>query len=75
MLLRHLWPLRGTGVEVALALVALAAMVWAIALFGISVRRRRPHERSLSQRGGLLVCIGTLMLGTVGFVLAFLPLR
>jgi uncharacterized membrane protein YidH (DUF202 family) len=73
VLLRHLWPLHGVSEEVALALVSLAAIVWAVALFLLSASRRGKPAMVLSQRGGLLLCIGTVLLAVVGFGLAFLP--
>lgn len=72
VLLRHLWPLRGVGEEVALALVSLAAIAWAVAQLLLSARRRG-GQASLSQRGGLLLCTGTVLLAAVGIGLAFFP--
>ena len=36
VLLRHLWPLRDTGQRVALGLLAVAAIVWAIGVLAVS---------------------------------------
>jgi uncharacterized membrane protein YidH (DUF202 family) len=74
VLLRHVWPLHGTGQEVALALIAGAVVVWAVVLAVLTRAARRPdadipHDISLFR----LMTAGTLLLALVGFVAAFAP--
>jgi hypothetical protein len=73
VLLRHLWPLRGDGQDLALGLVAATAIVWAIAYLAFTIVGDGRDEHSLrGQRAFFLVTIGTAMLGVVAFGLAFL---
>jgi hypothetical protein len=74
VLLRHIWPIHGAGQYVALGLVALAAILWAIALFMLT--------RSFPDRDGNLIIrprifrlltSGTLLLALIGLILAFFP--
>jgi hypothetical protein len=74
VLLRHIWPLHGTGQDVALGLIAAAAMVWAVALLAFTTsaagRESQPQERP---RAIQLMTAGTIALSAVGFAVAFLP--
>ncbi len=69
VLLRHVWPLRGTDQELALGLISAAVVVWAIvlAVFTLSSRRRAPHRASVFR----LMTAATLTLAVVGFVASF----
>src|ERR1700722_14311669 len=74
VLLRHVWPLRGTDQEVALGLIAGAVVVWAVVLAVLTFASRRtdadiPHGLNLFR----LMTAGTLLLALVGFVAAFAP--
>jgi uncharacterized membrane protein YidH (DUF202 family) len=74
VLVRHLWPLRGAGQDVALAFIAAAAVVWAVASLAFSWSRvaqgleaaRRPRMFSLMTAGTELLAFG-------GLVLSFFP--
>ena len=72
VLLRHLWPLQGTGQDVALGLIAAAAIVWAVALiaFTASGANRNEHAVIGPNVFGLMTA-GTVLLAAVAFVLAF----
>jgi uncharacterized membrane protein YidH (DUF202 family) len=72
VLLRHVWPLRGTDQELALGLIAAAVVAWAIvlALLTFSAARRDasgPH----GERVFRLMTAATLLLALVGFVTSF----
>src|SRR5271163_2907622 len=72
VLLRHVWPLRGTDQEVALGLIAAAVALWAIllAVLTFSAESRNgyvPHGANVFR----LMTAGTLLLAVVGFVAAF----
>jgi uncharacterized membrane protein YidH (DUF202 family) len=72
VLLRHVWPLRGTDQELALGLIAAAVVAWAVvlAILTISAGRRHayvPHGARLFR----LMTGATLLLALVGFVAAF----
>jgi uncharacterized membrane protein YidH (DUF202 family) len=73
VLLRHVWPLRGTDFDVALGLIAAAVAVWAVvlAVLTTSASRRNagasPHGANLFR----LTTAATLLLAVVGFVAAF----
>jgi uncharacterized membrane protein YidH (DUF202 family) len=72
VLLRHLWPLRGTAGDGALALVAAAVIVWAVALLLLTTSG--PPRTRLGGRAPSvfwLVTVGTVLLAGVAFVLAF----
>jgi len=72
VLLRHLWPLRGGSEYVAVALVATAAVLWAIVLLVFShAQSRDPEGGVLAPRVFVLMTAGTLTLAAVGLVLAF----
>lgn len=72
VLLRHVWPLRGTDQELALGLIAAAVAAWAIVLAVLTVSDGRraayvPHGAGLFR----LMTGATLLLALVGFVAAF----
>jgi uncharacterized membrane protein YidH (DUF202 family) len=72
VLLRHVWPLRGTDQELALGLIAAAVVAWAIVLAVLthSASRRDayvPHGAKLFR----LMTGATLLLALVGFVASF----
>jgi uncharacterized membrane protein YidH (DUF202 family) len=71
VLIRHLAPIRSTGQEVALALIGVAAILWAVALltFTLSGAGRNP-EALVGPRIFLLMTVATLILALVGFLLA-----
>jgi len=72
VLLRHLWPLRGTGRDVVLGLIAAAAIVWAAALLVFGTSTASGAKDALSGPSVLyLMTVGTVMLAVVAFVLAF----
>jgi uncharacterized membrane protein YidH (DUF202 family) len=74
VLLRHVWPLRGTDQELALGLIAGAVVVWAVVL-AVFTLAARSHQADTPHSAGLfrLVTAGTLLLALVGFVAAFGP--
>lgn len=61
VLLRHLWPLRGADQLVALGLVAVVVIAWAVSVVVIWTYQNRYH-RSLLERNTRL---GLLTAGTV----------
>jgi uncharacterized membrane protein YidH (DUF202 family) len=72
VLLRHVWPLRGTDQELALGLIAAAVVAWAIVLAVLTISANRqdayvPHGARLFR----LMTGATLLLALVGFVAAF----
>lgn len=70
VMLRHLWPLRGTEQVVALSLIAAAGIAWGLAVLTLTSRdgaRAAWH----GERTFRLVTAGTVLLAVVGFVLAF----
>jgi uncharacterized membrane protein YidH (DUF202 family) len=72
VLLRHVWPLRGTDQDLALALIAAAVVAWAVvlALFTHSASRWgavMPHRARIFR----VMTGATLLLALVGFVAAF----
>ena len=75
VILRHSWPLRGTGEIVALACMSAGAVVWALALsVGRVVSRNEDLERGrLSQWRANAITVATLAIALAALVLAFLP--
>jgi hypothetical protein len=74
VMLRHLWPLRGAGSAVALALVAGGAVAWscgmAMAWRGANVETGGPTSPSTFR----MLTLGTFILALVAFAIgAFLP--
>jgi uncharacterized membrane protein YidH (DUF202 family) len=72
VLVRHVWPLSGTGEYVAMALIAATAVVWSVVLLIFSTADRRGNaDMLLGPRVFGLMTAGTLMLAALGFFLAF----
>lgn len=73
VLVRHLWPLRDTGQDVALGLVAAAAILWAVALGLFTMTGEQRDDEHLVVRPSVfgLMTSGTILLAVVAFVLAF----
>ena len=72
VLLRHVWPLRGTDHAVALGLIGAAVIVWAVA-FLVLARSRSKLGSSVSHGEAFfrLITAGTLLLAVVGVVASF----
>jgi uncharacterized membrane protein YidH (DUF202 family) len=72
VLLRHVWPLRGTDHEVALGLIGAAVIVWSV-VFTILARARAKRDSSMSHGESFfrLITAGTLLLAVVGVVGSF----
>ena len=75
VLLRHIWPLRGTDRFVALACISVAAVAWALALsVGRTLWGRAiPRHRHLSSRRAAVITGGTVVLALAAVALALLP--
>jgi uncharacterized membrane protein YidH (DUF202 family) len=75
VLLRRIWPLRGTDQIVALLCISAGAFAWALALsLGRTVGSRADEgRRQLSQRRATVITVGTLALGLGALALAFVP--
>jgi Domain of unknown function (DUF202) len=72
VLLRRIWPLRGTDQIVALACISAGAFAWALALsVGRKLWGKTESERTLlSSRRALVITVGTLALALAAFALA-----
>ena len=75
VLLRRIWPLRGTDQVVALICISVGSFAWAL---GLSVGRawwsRATRERGgLSPRRAAVITAGTLALSGAALALALLP--
>ena len=75
VILRHSWPLHGTGEIIALACMSAGAFVWALALsVGRAISRKtEPKRGRLSQGRAGAITVATLAIALGAFVLAFLP--
>lgn len=75
VILRRVWPLRGTDQIVALACISAGAVVWAVALTaGRALSRRTSQDRGpISQWRAAAITVGTLAIALTAFVLAFFP--
>jgi len=75
VILRHSWPLHGTGEMVALVCMSAGAAVWALALsVGRAVSRNTDRERGrLSPGRAGAITVATLAIALAGVVLALLP--
>jgi uncharacterized membrane protein YidH (DUF202 family) len=72
VLVRNLWPIRGAGRDVAVCLIAAAAIVWSIALFAFTHSGTDRDEGALlGSRVLQLMTAGTVLLAIVGFLLTF----
>jgi uncharacterized membrane protein YidH (DUF202 family) len=73
VLLRRLWPLRGTRQLVVLGVVAAAAMVWALAILAFSIKQDSRHGRFPLGHSALgLMTVGTVLLALGALVLTLL---
>jgi uncharacterized membrane protein YidH (DUF202 family) len=74
VLLRHIWPLRGTDQKVALACISAGAFAWALALSVGRTLWGKAHSerRRLSSRRALVITVGTLALALAALALAFI---
>jgi hypothetical protein len=72
VLLRHVWPLRGTDQEVALGLIAAAVVAWTVVLAALT-HSAKGREGYVPRNANVfrLMTAGTLLLALVGFVAAF----
>jgi uncharacterized membrane protein YidH (DUF202 family) len=72
VLLRRLWPFDGTGRYIALGLIAVAAIIWAVALLVFTTSAAGGAKFALNWPTVFyLMTVGTVMLAVVVFVLAF----
>jgi len=73
IILRRLWPLEGYKSVVAMVLVAVGAMAWAVGMY--LARRERPNAsagRVLKVSTCRILTVGTFVLATAGFMLGVL---
>jgi uncharacterized membrane protein YidH (DUF202 family) len=71
VLLRHLWPLEGASQIVALIVIAVASIVWGLALLAFTrAGAERDENVQLTRNVFRLMTVGTVMLAFVGFVLS-----
>jgi len=75
VLLRRVWPLDRADHLLALALVAVGTIAWAVALlFARRIARTTHHGREVMDAHTLrLMSLGTFVLGLAAFVLGWLP--
>ena len=72
VLLRHVWPLRGTDHEVALGLIGAAVIVWCVVFMALArSRAKRGSSVSHGESFFRLITAGTLLLAVVGVVASF----
>jgi hypothetical protein len=72
VLLRHIWPLHSTAQDLALGLIAAAAIMWALVLLAVMTSGGdREGNLLLGPRVFSLMTAGTLLLAVIGFGLAF----
>lgn len=73
VVLRHLWPLRGTDQLVALGTVAASAVVWALVISALRVHRGElRHGGPVGHRAFGLMTVGTLVLAAGAVTLTIL---
>jgi len=73
VLLRHTWPLRGTGQDAPLGLIAAAAIAWAGGfLASTASNAHRGRDVVLGPTIFRLMTAGTVVLAVVAFVLGLL---
>jgi hypothetical protein len=70
VLVRRIWPLRGTDLVVALACISGGAFAWAVALSVGRARSGTAARRRLSPKRAAYLTAGTLALAGAGIVLA-----
>jgi len=75
VILRRIWPLRGTDLIVALACISAGALVWAVALSAGRALSSRAGQQGgpISQLRATAITVGTLAIALTAFVLAFFP--
>jgi hypothetical protein len=76
VLLRHLWPLRGSSQLIVLVLVTAAAIAWAVGILtSAGYRGRRGTRLQLGPRGLGLITAATVMLalGAIALTIATSP--
>jgi|HubBroStandDraft_4_1064222.scaffolds.fasta_scaffold267905_3 hypothetical protein len=75
VLLRRIWPLRGTDQVVALACISAGSFAWALALsLGRALGSRALGARTgLGPRRAVVITAGTLALAAAALALALLP--
>jgi hypothetical protein len=72
VLLRRVWPIHGAAEKLALGLIALAAILWALVLLTVITAGSDPEAGLvMGDRVFPLITAGTLILAVVAFVLAF----
>jgi hypothetical protein len=70
VLLRHVWPLHGASLDLAVGLIAATAIVWAMVLVAVASDADRGRRGLLGPRLFGLVTAATMLLAAVAFVLA-----
>ena len=74
VLLRRIWPLRGTDQIVALACISAGALAWGLALTVGALWSRSTGARwHLSPRRAAVITAGTLALAVAALALALVP--
>jgi uncharacterized membrane protein YidH (DUF202 family) len=69
VVLRHLWPLKGTDESVALGIIAVAVIIWALAILALRVNRSDLSNGSDRGRTFGLMTAGTVALALGGVAL------
>jgi len=73
VVLRHLWPLTGTDESVALGIIAVAGVIWALAILALRANRNdRSNGSSRGHRAFGLMTAGTVVLAIGGITLTLL---
>lgn len=73
VLLRHIWPLRGRSQDVALGLIAAAAIAWAVGFLARTASSvDRDRDVVLGPTIFRVMTAGTVILAVVAFVLGLL---
>jgi drug/metabolite transporter (DMT)-like permease len=75
VLLRRVWPLDRTDHQLAVGLVAVGALAWAVALLLARRIARTTHSgrEVMGGRALRLISVGTFILALGGFILGWLP--
>lgn len=71
VILRRIWPLRGTDQVVALVCISAGALIWAVALVTGSALSR--DARRLGQWRACAITAGTLAIALTALALSFFP--